>query len=68
MCDCFTAVNTGEPCDADIDNDNIVGIADLLAVVDAWGICIGCSADIDGDSLVGITDLLAVVSAWGDCE
>jgi subtilisin family serine protease len=62
------AVDTGNSCPADIDNDNVVGVSDLLAVVDAWGSCSGCDADIDGDSLVGVSDLLAVVDAWGACE
>ena len=26
-----------------------VGVADLLAVIEAWGACSGCSADINGD-------------------
>lgn len=62
------AVDTGDTCPADVDNDSLVGVSDLLAVVDAWGSCSGCDADIDGDSFVGVSDLLAVVDAWGACE
>ncbi len=62
------ALDTGDACPADVDNDSFVGVSDLLAVVDAWGSCSGCDADINGDSLVGVTDLLAVVDAWGACE
>jgi len=44
-----------------------VTIADLLAVIDAWGTCQGCAADINDDGLVGIVDLLLVIEFWGPC-
>lgn len=61
------AVDTGGTCDSDIDGDGMVGVNDLLAVVDQWGVCGGCDADIDGDGMVGVNDLLAVVDQWGEC-
>jgi hypothetical protein len=53
-------------CTGDLDDDGMVGVSDLLAVVDAWGQS-GGDADIDGNGTVGIGDLLAIVDAWGDC-
>ncbi len=65
------------------DNDNVVDVNDLLAVISAWGACpghhdhdrarapvIACPADIappGGDGLVNVDDLLVVISNWGPC-
>ena len=38
-------------------------VADLLAVIAAWGPCSGCSADINGDGVVDVADILAVIAA-----
>ena len=48
----------------DVNGDGIVGITDLLAVVDAWGPCGGCSEDLSGDGVVDIVDLLEVIGNW----
>lgn len=61
------AVVTTGTCTADVDGDGIVGVGDLLSVVDQWGPCSGCNSDIDGDGQVGIGDLLSIVDLWGDC-
>jgi hypothetical protein len=55
------------PCYADITNDGIVDVSDLLEVIGAWGYCFECPADINQDSLVDVTDLLEMVAAWGSC-
>ena len=48
--------------DADLNDDGIVGVEDLLIVIASWD---GSgSADIDSDGIVGVTDLLIVLSAW----
>jgi len=56
--------------------DGAVNVADLLAVISAWGPCASCppahcAADIApapaGDCSVNVADLLAVISAWGAC-
>ncbi|HEU5323144.1 MAG TPA: VCBS repeat-containing protein, partial [Methylomirabilota bacterium] len=53
------------PLPGDVDGDGLVGIADLLALLAAWGPCTGaCPADFDGDGAVGITDLLIVLANW----
>jgi hypothetical protein len=50
---------------ADIDSNGVVGVADLLAVIDQWG---GSgNADVNGDGSVNVADLLAIVDAWGPC-
>jgi len=66
-------------CPADIaplhQPDGQVNVSDLLAVISAWGPCVGggptCAADIAplyvGDGTVNVNDLLNVISAWGDC-
>jgi hypothetical protein len=61
-------------CLADINNDDNVGVADLLAVINGWGACPAfptpCPADVappGGDGSVGVGDLLAIISAWGAC-
>lgn len=55
---------------ADIDGDGSVGVPDLLAVINQWGVCgTTCTADISpqpsGDGVIGVPDLLAVINNWG---
>jgi hypothetical protein len=55
------------PCPADIVNDdNLVDVSDLLALLSAWGTN-DPAADVDESGLVDVTDLLIVLSAWGPC-
>jgi hypothetical protein len=75
------AYDTPEPveCPADIapipNGDGLVNVDDLLAVINAWGVCppgAPCPADIapppSGDGTVGVDDLIAVINAWGPCR
>ncbi|MHC4414988.1 MAG: hypothetical protein ACYS0G_06875 [Planctomycetota bacterium] len=55
------------PCPWDLDGDDRVGIADLLALLAAWGTDPGGPPDFDGDGMVGIGDLLALLTNWGAC-
>jgi outer membrane protein assembly factor BamB len=48
---------------ADVNEDGVVGVDDLLAVISLWG-SPGGPADVNGDGIVGVDDLLLVVSAW----
>jgi hypothetical protein len=52
----------------DIDGDGIVGTADLLMLLAAWGDCPDppeeCPADLDGDGTVGTADLLILLANW----
>jgi hypothetical protein len=71
----------GDPCLADIapqpDGNGIVDVDDLLAVINAWGMCAlkeDCIADIApeglpaGNGVVDVDDLLLVINAWGPCS
>ena len=54
-------------CPSDLNNDGLVGIADLLTIIDAWGFCGSCPADINNDGAVNVTDLLTLINSWGEC-
>jgi len=52
----------------DLNGDEIVGVADLLQVLGAWGPCENpksCPEDFDNDGAVGVSDLLTLLGAWG---
>jgi hypothetical protein len=63
-----------DECDsaADINNDGVVGAADLAALLAQWGQCPppeeeSCDADIapqDGDATVNVLDLAALLASW----
>jgi len=64
---------SGELDPADLDGNGFVNVADLLAVIAAWGPCANpkvCPADIaplatGGNGIVNVEDLLLVISHWG---
>jgi hypothetical protein len=56
----------GCECLADVNDDGVVNITDLLAVIAAWG-ALGGPADVNFDGVVNIKDLLDVIAAWGAC-
>ncbi len=53
----------------DVNCDQHVNVADLLAVITGWGACgvplPNCVADVNGDGQVNVADLLAVITNWG---
>lgn len=49
---------------ADLNGDGVIGFADLLIVLAAWGPCVGCPSDFDASGDVGLSDLLFVLSSW----
>ena len=58
------------PCPGDVLTSGVVGVQDLLYIIQNWGPCpvVGdCCADTDGDNAVGVPDLLAVIINWGPC-
>jgi hypothetical protein len=55
------------PCPIDLDDDGIVGPADLAFVLGSWGPCEGCPADFNGDGQVNAFDLAQVLGSWGLC-
>lgn len=65
---------SGHDC-PDLNNDNMVNVIDLLAVINAWGPCpeepAPCPENITdsqtGNSIVNVADLLEVIENWGQC-
>jgi hypothetical protein len=56
------------PVPGDVDGDDTVNFADLVAVLANWGDCPGpdpCPADVDGDGSIGLDDLLFVLARFG---
>lgn len=58
-------------CNADLNGDHAVNVADLLAVITGWGNCPGvpapCRGDLNASLTVDVADLLTVITAWGPC-
>ena len=59
-------------CPGDVDLSTMVNVADLLAVITAWGSCPNgcestCPPDFDESCDVGVVDLLVVINNWGQC-
>ena len=55
-----------EPCTADVNNDNVVDVNDLLDLLAAYGnLCSNCPEDIDGSGEVGVDDLLSLLGDYG---
>lgn len=54
---------------ADLNDDGIVNVDDLLTLLAAWGACKGqCDADIAppcGDGIMNVDDLLVLLANWG---
>ncbi|MHC4080106.1 MAG: hypothetical protein ACYTGM_11185 [Planctomycetota bacterium] len=55
------------PCVGDLDCDGVVGIADFLLLLAAWGTNPGGPPDFDGDGDVGVNDFLELLAHWGPC-
>ncbi len=57
------------PCLGDIDNDGIVGGADLGLMLGSWGACPSgpCLADLNNDGVITGSDLGLLLGQWGVC-
>ena len=58
------------PCAGDFDGDDVVNIADLLFMLDQWGVCDAgdeCPCDLDGSGHVNVYDLIVLLDVWGNC-
>ena len=55
-------------CHSDVDGDGVVGVTDLVAVIQNWG-CVRpfCTGNVNGDNVVDVQDLLQVILDWGPC-
>jgi hypothetical protein len=64
-------LNITPTCPADVHQDAVVNVTDLLLVIGNWGTCpptpLCCPGNTNGDGSVNVTDLLAVIGAWGAC-
>lgn len=59
-------VGGGNPCPADLNNDNTVDISDLTLLLSQFGsVGPGLASDIDNDNDVDISDLTLLLSAFG---
>ncbi|HRP62889.1 MAG TPA: hypothetical protein PK400_06330 [Phycisphaerales bacterium] len=55
-----------QPNPADLNNDGVVDVQDLLILLVAWGPCGDeCPADLNGDGVVDVLDLLFLLGNWG---
>ncbi len=54
-------------CPADVNQDDVVDVLDLLAVLSAWGQTGDIPEDVNDDGVVDVLDLLEVLTAWGPC-
>jgi hypothetical protein len=55
----------------DVNGDGVVGVADVLAIIQSWGACAqpcppSCVGDLTGDCLVNTNDLLLVIANFGN--
>jgi probable HAF family extracellular repeat protein len=63
-------VRLPDPCPADLNHDGIVGMQDLLLMLNLTGPCqdcMNCAGDLNGDCQVDSADFLALFAEWGDC-
>lgn len=63
--DAFSDVSPRKPGDANLDDQ--VDVADLLLVINAWGVVEPGAppADFNNDGLTNVSDLLIVINSWG---
>ena len=54
----------GCECIADLNDDGLVGVDDILGLIAAWGTP---DADLTGDGTTGVDDVLIVLDGWGNC-
>ena len=55
-------------CPADLNNDGIISVSDILVLLAEFGCSVNCENDINGDGGVNIQDLLIILSVFNtDC-
>ena len=60
-------IRSANECPWDLNGDGVIGVHDLLILLQAWGPNRGHPADFDGDGNVGLSDLLAFLAHMGVC-
>lgn len=63
----MTISTVAAECTGDLDDDGVVGPADLATLLGAWGPNPGSPSDLDGDGNVNAADLAMLLGAWGPC-
>ena len=63
----FDQVPAATPCPGDIDGSGSVDVADLLAIIAAWGQTGDLPEDLNDDDVVNVADLLQLIGLWGAC-
>ncbi len=63
----FLALKMATPCPWDLDDDDAVGVPDLLSLLGQWNTDPGGPPDFDDDGNVGVKDLLILLGNWGPC-
>lgn len=55
-------------CPAHLNDDDVVNVLDLIALLHEWGSCTGCPEDLNCDDTVNVLDLILVLTDWGLCQ
>jgi hypothetical protein len=53
-------------CPEDVNDNGMVDVQDLVAVILAWGTS-DAAADVNDTGIVDVADLVAVIVKWGPC-
>ena len=53
------------PCPADLDDNGLINVSDILMALGEFGCTVDCAADLNGDGAVTVTDVLLVLSQFG---
>lgn len=55
---------SAQPKYGDLDSDGLIGLSDLLILLDVFGESDSCEADFDGDGHVGFLDMITLLGLW----
>ena len=55
----------GPSCPEDLNNDGLISVADILALLADFGCTSGCEADLNGDGATNVNDILQILAAFG---
>jgi effector-binding domain-containing protein len=66
-CNIYSEISfTGTGCAADLNDDGVVGSADLLLFIGQYSLTGGGCYDFNGNGIVGITDMLVMIGGMGN--
>lgn len=61
----FCEYETENGCPADFNQDGLIGMADLLILLQDFGCSMSCSTDLNGDDAVNATEIMIFLSLFG---